>query len=152
MKKEELLKRIELVEDVTLEDGVVYDFDIIQALFQYWRQAEAMKLATPEQQHMLIEEFADYYRFAEIAKYIKVETWKSEDDAYRILASSASAKNFGNIFDYIDTFKSYIKYIDCKMIGLIALDKLKSRNIDAEYFSAYWILKLILTAAPMGES
>lgn len=151
MTKKELIEKIELVEnDVTLEERV-YDFDIILALFQNSRPADAMKLATPEQQHMLIEAFAYHCRFAEIAKYIKAETWK--EDAYRILASSANSRNFGNISDYIDTFKPYVKYINCKEVCLTALEKLQaSRTIDAEYYSAHWILRLILTAAPMGES
>lgn len=151
MTKKELIEKIELVEnDVTLEEKV-YDFDIILALFQNFQPADAMRLATPEQQHMLIEEFAYHCRFAEIAKYIKAETWK--EDAYRILASSANSRNFGNISDYIDTFKPYVKYINCKEVCLTALEKLQaSRTIDAEYYSAHWILRLILTAAPMGES
>ena len=151
MTKKELIEKIKLVEnDVTLEERV-YDFEIILALFQNFRPADAMRLATPEQQHMLIEEFAYHCRFAEIAKDIKAETWK--EDAYRILASSSNYRNFVNISDYIDTFKSYIKYIDCTEVGLTALDKLAaSQTIDAEYYSAHWILRLILTAAPMGES
>ena len=157
MTKEDLLWKISACnETLSLEEikSSGYDFEVIETLFDFWRENDAMQLATAEEQFTILNRMVRLHQsgrihsdtYIKIAPWVKQEMWNHCDIAYDIL--TGSAPGFDDLDSYVDEFKKYLKFINISQVGNKALEQLK----DGNTIGSYEVLYLIFHSLSKTES